>query len=72
MLLSCVLVLAIFVDAGFRGKYGVELVVIFIASVGSLIAALLDFLRDIWLSLKALGLEVERARASPAKERPSS
>lgn len=72
MLLSCVLVLAIFVDAGFRGKYGLELVVIFIASVGSLIAALLDFLRDIWLSLKALALEVERARASPAKERPSS
>lgn len=61
MLLSCVLVLAIFVDAGFRGRYGAELVIIFVGSVLSLIAALIDFLRDIWLSLKALGLEVERA-----------
>ena len=64
MLLSCVLVLAIFVDAGFRGKYGLELVVIFVTSVVSLIAALIDFLRDIWLSLKALELEVERAGKS--------
>ena len=62
MFFSCVLVLAIFVDASMTGKFGVELVVIFIASVVSLIAAITAFLRDIWLSLEALGLEVTKAR----------
>jgi hypothetical protein len=61
MFFSCVLVLAIFVDASLK-NFGVELVVIFIASVVALIAALTAFLRDIWLSLEALGLEVAKAR----------
>ena len=38
------------------------IVVIFIASVLSLISALVAFLRDIWLSLEALSLEVAKAR----------
>jgi hypothetical protein len=62
MLLSCVLVLAIFVDASVRREFGLELVVIFLASVLSLIAALVAFLRDIWLSLEALALEMAKAR----------
>ena len=63
MLLSCVLVLAIFGAAWLRRDFGVELVVIFVASVASLIASLVAFLRDIWVSLQALQLEVERVRA---------
>jgi hypothetical protein len=69
MLLSCVLVLAIFVDAWVRRQFGVELVVIFIASVLSLIFALAAFLRDIWLSLEALELEVAKARAADSFNR---
>lgn len=64
MLLSCVLVLVIFIDASVQREFGVELVVIFIASVLCLISALVAFLRDIWLSLEALSLEVKKARAS--------
>jgi hypothetical protein len=62
MLLSCVLVMAIFLDASLHREFGVELVVTFIASVVCLIAALVNFLRDIWVSLRALRLEVERLR----------
>lgn len=62
MLISCFLVLAIFVDALFGRQFGVSLVVIFVASVLCVIAALAAFLRDIWVSLKALQLEVEKAR----------
>ena len=64
MFFACVLVLAIFVDAALERDFGLELVVLFIASVLSLISALVAFLRDIWLSLHALALEVARARAS--------
>jgi hypothetical protein len=64
MLLSCVLVMVIFVDGSLRREFGVEMVVIFAASVLCLIAALVAFLRDIWMSLWALSLEVERARKS--------
>lgn len=62
MLLSCLLVMVIFVDA-IRSGFGVELVVIFVASVLFLIASLVAFLRDIWMSLWALRVEVDRARA---------
>jgi hypothetical protein len=62
MLLSCLLVMVIFVDA-IRSDFGVELVVIFVASVLFLIASLVAFLHDIWMSLWALRLEVDRARA---------
>ena len=62
MFFACVLVLTIFVDAIVRRDFGLEIVVIFVGSVLSLISALTAFLRDIWLSLHALALEVEKAR----------
>jgi len=61
MLLSCVLVMAIFVDATAESDFGFELVVIFVASIMCLIASLVAFLRDIFMSLWALRVEVERA-----------
>lgn len=61
MLLSCLLVVVIFVDASLHRDFGFELVVTFLASVLCLIAALVNFLRDIWVSLHALKLEVDRA-----------
>jgi hypothetical protein len=62
MLLSCLLVVVVFIDASVHREFGVELVVTFLASVLCLIAALVNFLRDIWVSLRALHLEVERTR----------
>lgn len=62
MLLSCLLVMGIFADASLNWDVGRELVVIFVASVLCLIAALVAFLRDIWMSLEALRLEVDKAR----------
>lgn len=62
MLISCVLVLGIFIDAMLGRRLGVVLVVMFVASVLCIIAALSAFLKDISVSLNALQLEVERAR----------
>lgn len=67
MLLALFLVLAIFVDALLQRAFGVELVIIFVASVLCLIAAVGAFLRDIWLSLRALRLEVDKARGVKAE-----
>ena len=66
MLLSCLLVMVIFVDASIQREFGAEIVVFFVASIVALIAALLSFLRDIVVSLRALRLEVERARRTGA------
>jgi len=63
MLLSCLLVVVIFFDASVHREFGVELVATFLASVLCLIAALVNFLRDIWVSLRALHLEVQRTRS---------
>lgn len=63
MLLSCTLVMVIFVDA-IRESFGVELVITFVGSVLFLIVGLLAFLRDIWMSLWALRVEVDQARQS--------
>ena len=62
MLLSCLLVVVVFIDASIQREFGIELVVTFLASVLCLIIALVNFLRDIWVSLHALRLEVDRAR----------
>jgi hypothetical protein len=62
MLISCVLVMAIFADASMARDFGAPLVVMFLGSVICLAAALIAFLRDVWMSLWALRLEVERAR----------
>jgi hypothetical protein len=64
MLLSCLLVVVIFIDASVHREFGVELVVTFLASVLCLITALVNFLRDIWMSLHALRVEVDRARVT--------
>lgn len=64
MLLSCILVMVIFIDASISRPLGIEVVVIFAASVAALILGLVAFLRDIWISLHALRLEVAKARAS--------
>ncbi len=62
MLLACLLVMIIFVDAVLEREFAVEMVVIFLASIACLIAALAAFLRDIVVSLRALKLEVVRVR----------
>ena len=64
MLLSCVLVVVIFLDATMHHEFALELVAVFISSVLLLIAALAAFLRDIHVSLRALRLEVDRARGA--------
>lgn len=61
MLLSCLLVMGIFADMQIERDLSRELVVLFVTSVVSLIASLVAFLRDIWMSLWALGLEVSAA-----------
>ena len=64
MLLSCLLVMVIFLDATMQREFALELVGLFISSVLLLIASLAVFLRDIQVSLRALRLEVERARSA--------
>ena len=66
MLLSCVLVMAIFIDA-IRDTFGLELVVLFAASIVCLIFALVAFLRDVWMSLWALRLELDKAHERTAR-----
>ena len=66
MLLSCALVMGIFVDVSAGHDFSLELVVVFVGSVMCLIASLIAFLRDIWMSLWALQLEVESARRAVA------
>lgn len=62
MLLSCLLVVVVFIDSSIHREFGWELVATFLASVLCLIVSLVIFLRDIWVSLHALRLEVVRAR----------
>ena len=69
MLLSCLLVMGIFVAGLLKREFGAGLLVIFVASVTCLIAALVAFLRDIWMSLWALHLEVEKAREAEVPRR---
>jgi hypothetical protein len=66
MLLSCLLVIAIFIDASVQADYGLQLVVVFISSVLCVTGSLVAFLRDIWISLVALQIEVDRARSMRA------
>ncbi|MEY3775968.1 MAG: hypothetical protein RLZZ129_2748 [Verrucomicrobiota bacterium] len=62
MLVACVLVIAIFAAALLETDLTGSLKVLFTASILLLIAALGAFLRDIYVSLHALKLEVDRAR----------
>lgn len=62
MLASSALVIAIFFSAALRVDLGILMLVLFLAAMALLIAALVTFLRDIFVSLGALRLEVRQAR----------
>lgn len=63
MLVACLLVVAIFAGSVLHRELGAVMVGLFIASLLLVVAALVAFLRDIFVSLHALSLEVDRARA---------
>lgn len=64
MLVACGLVIAIFAGATLSRELDLVMVGLFVTSVLLLIAALVAFLRDIFVSLHALGIEVARAEAT--------
>lgn len=64
MLFSCLLVVVILVDASLQREFGAEMIVTFVASIVCLTAALGAFIADIWVSLRALRIEVDRARTA--------
>lgn len=70
MLVSCLLVVAIFGSAMFGWKLEVLMLAFFAASISLLIFSLVDFLRDIFVSLHALHLQVERAKNKPSTAAP--
>lgn len=72
MLLSCLLVVALFAAAVLDLKLSPVVLGLFGASIVLLIASLVDFLRDIFVSLHALKLQVQRARSRPATTPPWS
>ena len=71
MLVSCLLVMAIFASAVFGWHLQVLVLGLFGASISLLIASLVYFLRDIFASLHALHLQVELARNRPTTTAPS-
>lgn len=70
MLVSCLLVVAIFASAMLGLHLQVLMLILFCASILFLITSLVDFLRDIFVSLHALHLQVERARNRPSTSAP--
>jgi hypothetical protein len=72
MLLSCLQVVALFAAAMFGWAMKGVVLALFAASILLLTASLVDFLRDIFVSLHALRLQVERARQRPATRAPWS
>ena len=72
MLLACLLIVALFGAAMFDWNMKVVVLGLFAASIMLLTASLVDFLRDIFVSLHALHLQVERARRRPATTPPWS
>lgn len=72
MLLSCCMIVVIFGVAKFRLPLGALVLGLFVASILLLTASLVDFLRDIFVSLHALKLQVERARKRPVTTAPWS
>ncbi|MFI5335208.1 MAG: DUF2721 domain-containing protein [Opitutales bacterium] len=73
MSVACCLVLLILVNALVQQAHPILMVGVFSLAVVLLGAALVTFLRDIYVSLNALGLEVERVRAvrKPSGKSPS-
>ncbi len=72
MLLACLLIVALFGAALFDWNIKGAVLALFGASIVMLTASLVDFLRDIYVSLHALHLQVERARRRPAAPTPWS
>lgn len=64
MLVACVLVVVVFTGVVLGWNIEVAVIVLFEASLVMLIASLVTFLQDIFLSLRALRLEVDQARAA--------
>jgi hypothetical protein len=64
MLASAALVIAIFIGATLHVDLGGLMLLLFLGTMALLVAALVTFLRDIWVSLHALRLEVRQARES--------
>ena len=65
MFFSGLLIVVIFVSALFEKPLAWVILCLFGTSVGTLLAALAAFIRDVWVSLNALGVEVKRALESP-------
>jgi hypothetical protein len=57
-------VFAIFLGATLRVDLSTVMLVLFLAAIALLVASLVTFLRDIFVSLAALHLEVQQARES--------
>jgi hypothetical protein len=70
MLVSCFMIVAIFVIAKFEVPLASVVLGLFVASIFFLGASLVDFLRDIFVSLHALKLQVDRARGKPTTNPP--
>ena len=64
------MVVVIFVVAKFQLPLGSMVLGMFVTSILLLTASLVDFLRDIFVSLHALKLQVERARGRPVSTAP--
>ncbi|MBI5381196.1 MAG: DUF2721 domain-containing protein [Opitutae bacterium] len=62
MLVSCLLVVVIFAGALLRRDLDIVIMGFFACSLGLIIAALVTFLRDLFLSLEALDVEIRRAQ----------
>jgi hypothetical protein len=72
MLLACLLIMVLFGAAMFEWNMKGAVLGLFGASILMLTASLVDFLRDIYVSLHALKLQVQRARLRPATTPPWS
>lgn len=62
MLLSCLLIVALFCGALLEVRMREVVLVLFGTSISMLIASLVDFLRDIFVALRALRLQIDRAK----------
>ena len=72
MLLACLLIVALFGAGMFDWNMKIVVLALFCASIMMLTASLVEFLRDIFVSLHALQLQVARARQRPATVPPWS
>lgn len=64
MLLSCLLIVVLFAIAVLGWKLHAAVLAVFSLSILFLIASLVDFLRDIFVALRALRLQIDWAKAT--------